>query len=284
MKTTLIIYILLLFSLTSSAQKVLNAVHFGFDVHELTTQNKKTLDELIPQLNETEIILKGYTDFIGSSSYNDKLSNQRVSAVKNYLLGKGIKETSIKQSVGLGELTEFKDRAKNRRVNIFISKKPQVVVEEIKKERVEITTKEAVEVIEKTKFLSVEKIESLEVGESIALENMEFIPGKHYLQKYSKPTLVELLEIMQNKPNLKVEIQGHICCDHSGDDGLDWDTQTRNLSLNRAKHIYEYLVSEGISEDRLSYKGFGSSKPLVKEVTEADQQRNRRVELMIVEK
>lgn len=286
MKTITIITGLFLFSLTALSQKALNAVHFGFDIHELTEQNKQDLDNLIPKLNDAEIILKGYTDFIGSKSYNDKLSTQRVNSVKAYLLLNGLKETSITQSIGLGELTEFKNRAKNRRVDIFITEKVKTVVKEIKEEKEEVTIEEVIEVVEikDERSLSVDEITSLEVGESIALENMEFIPGRHFLKEYSKPTLVELLEIMKDKPNLKIEIQGHICCDHSGDDGLDWDTQTRNLSKNRAKHIYEYLIEEGISKKRLSYKGFGSKKPLVEEITEADQQKNRRVEIMIVAK
>lgn len=276
MKTILIIMSLALVSLTSLSQKVINAVHFGFDVHALTSQNKEALDKLIPLLSDANITLKGYTDFIGSTAYNAKLSTQRVNAVKAYLLAKGVNETSIKQSIGLGELTEFNDRAKNRRVDVFVT--------ETVKEVIEVEDVEIIEEVEEPKFLSAEKIGKLEVGETIALENMEFIPGRHYLKEYAKPTLIELLEIMQGKPNLKIEVQGHICCDYTGDDGLDFDTQTNDLSKNRAKFIYDYLIREGIASNRISYKGFGSSRPLVKEVTEEDQQRNRRVEIMIIEK
>ena len=274
MKTTLIIISTILFSLTIFAQNATNSIHFGFDVYKLSKANKEALREYVSQLQGTEIVLKGYTDFIGSNNYNDKLSNKRVNSVKAYLLQQGIKEESIKQTIGLGELTEFNDRAKNRRVDIFITPKVTDVIEVVEKEITEV----------KESVLSVEKISSLKVGESIALKGMEFIPGRHFLQEYSKATLNELLEIMKTKPNLKIEVQGHICCDYSGDDGLDWDTQTKNLSENRAKHIYEYLVQEGILAKRLKYKGFGSSKPLVEEITKADQQRNRRVEIMILEK
>lgn len=272
MKTILIFLLALTFGISVFSQNKLEAVHFDFDVYELNDQNKKALDNLISQLNDKEITLKGYTDFIGSKAYNDKLSNQRVNSVKAYLLQKGINEANIVQSIGLGELTEFKDRAKNRRVDVLVT---PIVKNEVVEEVIEIEGQPA---------SSLDKINDLEVGESIALENMEFIPGRHFLKEYSKPILQDLLSTMQKHLNLKIEIQGHICCDYSGDDGLDWDTQTKDLSNNRAKHIYEYLVREGIDKNRLSYKGFGSSKPLVEEITEADQQKNRRVEIMIVEK
>jgi outer membrane protein OmpA-like peptidoglycan-associated protein len=274
MKTILIIISTILFSLTISAQNATNSIHFGFDVYKLSKANKEALREYVSQLEGTEIVLKGYTDFIGSNNYNDKLSNKRVNSVKAYLLQQGIKEESIKQTIGLGELTEFNDRKKNRRVDIFITTKTAEMIKVVEKEIIE----------DKDPVLSIEKINSLEVGESIALKGMEFIPGRHILQEYSKATLVELLSIMKTKSNLKIEIQGHICCDYSGNDGLDWDTQTKNLSENRAKHVYEYLIQEGISTKRLKYKGFGSSKPLVEEITKADQQRNRRVEIMILAK
>jgi outer membrane protein OmpA-like peptidoglycan-associated protein len=54
--------------------------------------------------------------------------------------------------------------------------------------------------------------------------------------------------------------------------------------VNRAKAVYDFLVKKGIDAKRLTYKGFGSSKKLVEEVTEIDRITNRRVEIKIVNK
>ncbi len=248
-------------------QNSVSQTYFAFDVSKLTDKNKTELDSLILKIKTSNIILLGYADVIGSKSYNINLSNKRVNTVKQYLLANGILASAIQQAKGLGELKEFKNRAKNRRIDIFYGVNPLELVNQL-------THQEA-----KSKNIS-----DLKIGESLVLENMEFIPGRHYLKEYAKPTLVKLLKVLTDNPTLKIEIHGHICCDYSGQGGMDKDTQTRNLSENRAKYIYDYLINNKINKNRLNYKGFGTTRPLVKEITEADQQRNRRVEILIVEK
>lgn len=130
-----------------------------------------------------------------------------------------------------------------------------------------------------------QQINNAKVGEHIVLKNFSFLPGRHYLTQESKPELENLLNTMVENPALSIEIQGHICCEFIGKDALDHDTQTNNLSESRAKYIYDYLVKNKISPERLSYKGFGSAKPLIyPEKTEEDQNKNRRVEIMILQK
>jgi OOP family OmpA-OmpF porin len=64
---------------------------FGFDKYQLSQKGKDSLDQMILQLNRTEIdsiLVAGYADRVGSHEYNLKLSEQRVQAVKNYLVEK----------------------------------------------------------------------------------------------------------------------------------------------------------------------------------------------------
>ena len=100
------------------------------------------------------------------------------------------------------------------------------------------------------------------------------------------PALKELLTILQERPTLVIEIQGHICCGQNEPaDGMDIDTNERALSLNRAKAVYNFLVLNGIAEERLSYKGFGYTQPIINpEITETDKTTNRRVEIKIIKK
>ncbi len=78
---------------------------------------------------------------------------------------------------------------------------------------------------------------------------------------------------MKTYPDLDIEIHGHVCC---GDD--------MPLSIARAKAVYDYLAENEVDASRISYKGFSNNKPLVQEVDEATEQRNRRVEIMVLNK
>ena len=129
------------------------------------------------------------------------------------------------------------------------------------------------------------KIEELNKGESVAIEGLSFVPGRHLILESAVPVLQKLLKTMKDNPKLKIEIQGHVCCTDGPEDGLDYDTREKNLSEARAKAIYDYLLAKGISDKRLSYKGFGHSKPKeLIEDTPTKEQTNRRVEIMIIEK
>ena len=107
------------------------------------------------------------------------------------------------------------------------------------------------------------------------MKNLNFHPGQDVLLPSSESTIRELLDIMNSNPKLKIAIEGHICC--SIEDG-------NNLSGLRAKVVYDYLLNNQIKSSRISYKGFGSSKPIypLPEKTEDERINNRRVEIRIV--
>ena len=132
----------------------------------------------------------------------------------------------------------------------------------------------------------VDKDGVIEIGTNdtnIILEGVNFIGGQHYPLPESRPAIEKLLRTMRKYPDLKIEIQGYICCEYDQYDGLDFHTQTMNLSENRAKYLYDYLIDADIRASRLSYKGYGSSKPLVfPEVTEEERIKNRRVEIKVL--
>ncbi len=78
---------------------------------------------------------------------------------------------------------------------------------------------------------------------------------------------------MQKNKTVNAFIRGHVCC--TGGDIGDY------YSNLRAKAVFDFLTTNGIAEDRLSYLGFGNRLPLVTpELTEEDQQRNRRVDVV----
>ena len=83
--------------------------------------------------------------------------------------------------------------------------------------------------------------------------------------------------MLERNPRIhKVEIQGHT--DSNGD-----DQHNQVLSEDRANSVRTWLVSHGVSGDRLDAKGYGEKKPLVPNVTEGNRQRNRRVQFIIID-
>lgn len=276
--------ILFAFSLTSHAQR-LDTVSVYFDLDVRDAFNTAPLDSLFSALEYQEKArVLGYADYLGSAEYNEQLSDDRAKTVAQYINQKGGKKLQVKSISGKGEIAsrgaESADgHAPSRRVDVIVEF--EVAVESTQPEVVEV-----VEVVE-TEAEPLPDPDIYEVDtsstENIVLEGLSFIPGRHYPLPQSGPVLERLLETMKRYPDLKIEIQGYICCEYSQFDGIDQDTQEPHLSENRAKFVYEYLIESGIDAERMSYKGYGSSKPKVfPEVTEEDQQANRRVEIKVV--
>jgi len=90
---------------------------------------------------------------------------------------------------------------------------------------------------------------------------------------------------LQENPNMAIQIEGHVCCVTNVPDAYDLDSHNLDLSINRARFIYEYLKARGISATRLNYIGYGRSKPIIAdEQTEEEASVNRRVEVRILDK
>jgi outer membrane protein OmpA-like peptidoglycan-associated protein len=130
-----------------------------------------------------------------------------------------------------------------------------------------------------------EHLQNGKIGESLVIRGINFDFGYHRIIKKSKPQLEAVLYALNQIPTLKLEIQGHICCWPIGQEGFDKDTKEYNLSFNRAKAVFDYLVAAGISADRLTYNGYGMKHPMVyPEKSKDDEYKNRRVEFKIVSK
>ena len=122
-------------------------------------------------------------------------------------------------------------------------------------------------------------------GEKAAIKNLFFVGGKAVLRKESKPILPKILRFMQINGTLSIEIAGHI--NHPYRKGAYFyqvDKWEQELSENRAKLVYDYLLENGISADRISWKGYGNSQMKFPYATkEAEMKQNRRVEIHVLE-
>lgn len=113
------------------------------------------------------------------------------------------------------------------------------------------------------------------VGEKVVLKNIFFETNSFELKLESFPEIGKLISLLNANPKLKIEISGHT--DHVGD-----DKSNQVLSEKRAKAVYDHLIKSGIIPGRLSFKGYGESKPLGDNNTEDGKAQNRRTEFSIV--
>lgn len=127
------------------------------------------------------------------------------------------------------------------------------------------------------------KLGDMQPDDVMRIQSIHFLPTKHIITKESVPIVLQLLRTLKNFPNLAIRIEGHVCCVRGDSDALDTDTYELALSVNRARHIYEFLVANGIDPTRLEYVGFARRRPIIPfEKTEQDAQVNRRVEIRVL--
>jgi outer membrane protein OmpA-like peptidoglycan-associated protein len=126
------------------------------------------------------------------------------------------------------------------------------------------------------------ELEKIKVGERIILKNIFFEFDKADLLPESKMELDRLVELLNRYPAMKIEISGHT--DSKGNDEYNL-----KLSQARAQAVVDYLISKGISKDRLQAKGYGETKPIAPNQNpdgsdnEEGRQLNRRTEFKILE-
>ncbi len=113
----------------------------------------------------------------------------------------------------------------------------------------------------------------IESGATIALRNVFFESGKYDLDRKSNFELNKVVELL-NENKIRIEISGHT-------DNIGSETSNNELSANRAKSVYNYLISKGISKERLSFKGYGEQKPEASNDTIEGRALNRRIEIKI---
>lgn len=120
-------------------------------------------------------------------------------------------------------------------------------------------------------------LEPLQQGKSLQIEEIEFHPGSSDFMPTSEGKLKRLKDFMALNSEVKIEIQGHVFSIE------DNSFAGQKLSEARAKRVYNYLVDNGISKDRMTTIGFGNTKPVYPKPKLAyEEQMNRRVEIKVL--
>lgn len=120
-------------------------------------------------------------------------------------------------------------------------------------------------------------IKPIEVGESYKLNDIYFDTDSSNLTKSSVLIIEGFLEFLEENPSVRVSIEGHT--DNVGDKEYN-----QALSEARAKAVYDRLIADGIEASRLSYAGFGESRPIAGNDSEEGRAVNRRTVFVIMEK
>jgi outer membrane protein OmpA-like peptidoglycan-associated protein len=118
------------------------------------------------------------------------------------------------------------------------------------------------------------KVESPKADSLIVLNEVQFAVNSYKLRPQLYPTLDSIASFLQKNPSTKIEISGHT-------DSTGKEEQNLKLSENRADAVAEYIVDKGIATSRVSFNGYGSSRPIATNDTEQGRRRNRRVEILI---
>lgn len=253
------IFLILLIAYPTFAQDSLLVFEskFELDARQLSRSEKDRLDSLLA-IAPVDIIKKveiyGHTDSLAGLEYNKRLSKDRVISVLRYLVANGLDPLKVQTDYYGEERPKYENspelRFKNRRVELHLHislamiPPPEQKLSDIK----------------------------LKTGDKIQIPNLNFVGNQPIPVWQSFTELQELLALMLKNPEMEIELQGHVCCSNN-----------LELSQQRARTVYDFLKFNGVSEDRLSYKGYSNSRPLNKEKNEEEKAQNRRVEILVLE-
>lgn len=137
------------------------------------------------------------------------------------------------------------------------------------------TPKPSVKPKEEVVEATASQVAKIQEGQIIKIEKLQFAPNSSIIQKESYPQLDEIYNFLTTNPNLVVEIGGHT-------NTVIEETMSLKLSSERAKAVAEYLANKGISKERLVAKGYGKTKPIMKDNSATANKINQRVEIKIL--
>jgi outer membrane protein OmpA-like peptidoglycan-associated protein/tetratricopeptide (TPR) repeat protein len=121
------------------------------------------------------------------------------------------------------------------------------------------------------------QLNKIDVGATMVLDNIFFETNKATIKTESAAELARLAALLVENPTIRLEISGHT-------DNVGSYRVNQKLSESRAKSVVNYMVSQGVSADRLEYKGYAFNQPIADNNTADGRAKNRRVEFKVISK
>ena len=217
----------------------------------IMVEGKAYLDEVVIQLlkfPDEKWRIEGHMDSNGNKRFLRNLSLDRAKAVLEYFTYFGGLNRENFQVFGMGDNFPIADntteegRSENRRIEIIAEGSNNSVTEQ----------------------------QQEEFNQFILRGDDTFQSNSAVFKDLGKILLNEISEYIKSQPESKWRIEGYM--DNQGSASL-----LKKLSLNRAKAVYDYLISEGSSADQFTVSGLGSDSPIADNSTEEGRSSNRRV-------
>ncbi|MCF1190375.1 OmpA family protein [Mangrovimonas sp. AS39] len=274
MKNLLFIWIFVC-SFNALAQKEFNhVVYFETDQFDVPETERSRLLLFISTLDTVDIervSIYGFCDDRGSTNYNLDLSQKRANSIKTIFSNNELDDSKISNVDGKGEILLKVVQEENVEKIRGLNRKVEIIVHPYDPPRKEkkTTPEEAQEFREIING-------DLKTGDKVTLNNILFKTGYTTLLPESKPVLDDIAKVLIERDDIYFTIQGHVCCTKYSRDAVDRKTKKRNLSLARAKYIYDYLAKSGVDKKRMKYVGLRRKFPLGGEA-----KFDRRVEILI---
>lgn len=115
------------------------------------------------------------------------------------------------------------------------------------------------------------------IGEKLILDNIYFATQSATINNDSYSSLNLLAHQLKQQPNVVIQIQGHT-------DNVGKEEDNLQLSTQRANAVADYLLTKGVLQSQITFKGYGSLNPIASNSTEEGKMLNRRIEIVIIEK
>jgi outer membrane protein OmpA-like peptidoglycan-associated protein len=317
-KITLLILLLLVYFQYARAQIVDTLIlSFPIGVAAISEEHNKKIQELEQYADDNiGLLIYGFADYLGKYEENKQLSikrvenvvksiQQHISPVPKILVQLGLGQVDTKGSIMEEGNPQYRtvyiivrkinavNNKDNEKTNNTI---PAITAERIQQNEPNNKTDKVQKnastrqvdsqalKIQQQAFVKIDAaIQATAKDSTFVLEGLYFHRNTYILVDESLPVLRSLLKIMKQYPGLKIKIEGHICCNHI--DGINPESNSYLLSIDRAENIYQYLILNGIAKDRMLFDGYGTTRPIVEnDEQEADAIKNRRVEIRIIEK
>jgi outer membrane protein OmpA-like peptidoglycan-associated protein len=112
-------------------------------------------------------------------------------------------------------------------------------------------------------------------GQTIGIDKLYFLADSSKITVESYAVLDEIVNFLKENPNVSIEVGGHT-------NNIPTDDYCDKLSTNRAKAVADYLISKGLSMERILYKGYGKRNPIATNNTLDGRKKNQRVEIKIL--
>lgn len=266
-----LLFLLLVSQIVLAQEELVHEVYFDTDEFEIPPKEHERLLSFLAKIEKMDIekiSIYGFTDDRGSDSYNMVLSQNRANTIKEIFSNNEFDESVMTNVDGKGELLIKLVEDQNIDEARSLNRKVQIIVKPYFPPRVEV-------VPEKKDIATILKGE-LKAGDKIKLDNILFKTGYADILEGTEEILEEIAAILVERKDIYFTIQGHVCCTKFSRDAIDRKTKKQNLSVARAKFVYDYMAKMGVDPKRMKFVGLRRKFPLG-----GDPKYDRRVEILI---